>query len=230
MIWVFFALYKTNITVYCNFIEVDCQSSTSTAYVLTLGFQRFTGPQILRFRTKHPEEYRKTSRISLVSSFLASIFLGKIAPIDISDVCGMNLWDIQAGTYNEKLLALAAGTADTNDLRSKLGDVPEDAGGNFGTVSPYFVHRFGFTSSCTIVPFTGDNPSTILALPLRPLDAMVSLGTSTTFLMSTPHCKPDPAVHFFNHPTTAGLYMFMLCYKNGMHHSRPFNSSFAHPQ
>lgn len=33
--------------------------------------------------------------------------------------------------------------------------------------------------------------------------------------MSTPHYKPDPAVHFFNHPTTAGLYMFMLCYKNG---------------
>lgn len=40
-------------------------------------------------------------------------------------------------------------------------------------------------------------------------------GTSTTFLMSTPHYKPDPAVHFFNDPTTTGLYMFMLCYKNG---------------
>lgn len=33
--------------------------------------------------------------------------------------------------------------------------------------------------------------------------------------MSTHHYKPDPAVHFFNHPTTSGLYMFMLCYKNG---------------
>jgi len=41
------------------------------------------------------------------------------------------------------------------------------------------------------------------------------LGTSTTFLMSTGQYKPDPATHFFNHPTTAGLYMFMLCYKNG---------------
>jgi len=44
---------------------------------------------------------------------------------------------------------------------------------------------------------------------------MVSLGTSTTFLMSTPQYKPDPAYHFMNHPTTRGLYMFMLCYKNG---------------
>ncbi|TKA37460.1 putative D-xylulose kinase A, partial [Friedmanniomyces simplex] len=44
---------------------------------------------------------------------------------------------------------------------------------------------------------------------------MVSLGTSTTFLMSTPLWRPDPAYHFMNHPTTPGLYMFMLCYKNG---------------
>jgi len=183
--------------------------------MLTCDSQRFTGPQILRFRTKHPKEYKATSRISLVSSFLASIFLGKIAPIDISDVCGMNLWDIKAGKYNEKLMTLAAGSSDTTDLESKLGHVPEDGGGSFGSVSPYFVERYCFNPSCVIAPFTGDNPSTILALPLRPHDAIVSLGTSTTFLTSTPHCKPDPAVHFFNHPTTAGLYMFMLCYKNG---------------
>jgi xylulokinase len=33
--------------------------------------------------------------------------------------------------------------------------------------------------------------------------------------MSTPEYKPDPAYHFMNHPCTKGLYMFMLCYKNG---------------
>ncbi|KKA17511.1 Xylulokinase, partial [Rasamsonia emersonii CBS 393.64] len=54
---------------------------------------RFTGPQILRFQRKYPEQYKRTSRISLVSSFLASILLGRIAPLDISDVCGMNLWN-----------------------------------------------------------------------------------------------------------------------------------------
>ena len=177
--------------------------------------QRFTGPQILRFRQKHRQEFAKTSRISLVSSFLASVFLGDVAPLDISDVCGMNLWDIKKGDYNEQLLALAAGSTDTADLRSKLGKVPEDGGGSFGTVAKYFVDRYGFNPDCKIIPFTGDNPSTILALPLRPQDAIVSLGTSTTFLMSTQYYEPDPAVHFFNHPTTAGLYMFMLCYKNG---------------
>jgi xylulokinase len=55
----------------------------------------------------------------------------------------------------------------------------------------------------------------MLALPIHASDAIVSLGTSTTFLMSTNQYKPDPAYHFLNHPTTAGYYMFMLCYKNG---------------
>jgi xylulokinase len=162
-----------------------------------------------------PEVYKATARISLVSSFLASLFLGKVAPIDISDVCGMNLWDVDATNWSEPLLQLAAGGNGADDLRKKLGEVRKDGGGSMGPISSYFVKRFGFGTDCQIVPFTGDNPSTILALPLRPLDAIVSLGTSTTFLMSTPKYVPNPAYHFFNHPTTAGLYMFMLCYKNG---------------
>lgn len=159
--------------------------------------------------------YQKTSRISLVSSFLASLFLGHIAPFDISDVCGMNLWNIKKGAYDEYLLKLCAGHFGVEDLKQKLGEVPEDGGLHLGPVHPYFVERFGFNPECTVIPATGDNPGTILALALLPSDAMVSLGTSTTFLMSTPNYKPDPSTHFFNHPTTTGLYMFMLCYKNG---------------
>jgi len=128
----------------------------------------------------------------------------------------MNLWDVNKGVWHEKLLELTAGSKEAAaDLKQKLGHVPEDGGENFGAISPYFVKRFGFHQDAKIIAFTGDNPSTILALPLRPADAMVSLGTSTTFLMSTKTYKPDPAYHFMNHPTTAGLYMFMLCYKNG---------------
>lgn len=176
---------------------------------------RFTGPQILRFQRKYPDVYKKTSRISLVSSFIASLFLGHVAPFDISDVCGMNLWNIHKGAYDEEILKHCAGPHGVDDLKRKLGDVPEDGGIDLGKVHRYYIDRYGFSPECTVVPSTGDNPATILALPLRPSDAMVSLGTSTTFLMSTPSYKADPATHFFNHPTTAGLYMFMLCYKNG---------------
>ncbi|KAL1901336.1 hypothetical protein Sste5346_001741 [Sporothrix stenoceras] len=178
---------------------------------------RFTGTQIMRIRRKWPDVYAKTARISLVSSFAASVLLGSLAPMDISDVCGMDLWDIPNQKWSEPLLELAAGggASEAANLRKKLGEVRVDGGGSMGSIASYFVQRYGVSAECQIAPFTGDNPATILALPLRPLDAIVSLGTSTTFLMVTPHYKPDPTYHFFNHPTTPGQYMFMLCYKNG---------------
>lgn len=178
--------------------------------------KRFTGPQILRLRKKLPQMYDATSRISLVSSWLASVLLGSIAPLDISDVTGMNLWDIRTNTWNDDLLSLTAGSsAAIPALRAKLGEPRIDGGGSMGAIAAYFTRRYGFSPECQIAPFTGDNPGTILALPLRPLDAIVSLGTSSTFLMITPTYKPDPAYHFMNHPCTPGQYMFMLCYKNG---------------
>lgn len=177
--------------------------------------QRFTGPQIMRLKRKLPHMYANTERIALVSSFLASVLLGTYAPMDISDACGMNLWDIAANTWSEPLLELTAGKDGVAALREKLGPVRLDGGGSMGSIAPYFVTKYGFSPECQVAPFTGDNPATILALPLRPLDAIVSLGTSTTFLMSTPYYKPSAAYHFFNHPTTPGQYMFMLCYKNG---------------
>ena len=170
----------------------------------------------MRIRRIHPTVYDTTSRISLVSSFLASVFLGQIAPIDVSDVCGTNLWDITGNCWSERVLTLVSGgLGGLPALLNKLGDVRRDGGGSIGKICSYFVKKYGFSENCEVAPFTGDNPATILALPLRPLDAIVSLGTSTTFLMITPYYKPDPAYHLLNHPTTMGQYMFMLCYKNG---------------
>ncbi|SMR44405.1 unnamed protein product [Zymoseptoria tritici ST99CH_3D1] len=201
----------------CDAFDVELGDKETLANVTgSKAHHRFSGPQIMRYRRKHAEHYEQTARISLVSSFLASILLGNIAPIDISDVTGTNLWDLDKAAWDRKLVALAAGGEDKADeLLTKLGDVTIDGGKTFGTISNYFVNRYGFAQDCNIIPFTGDNPATILALPLRAGDAMVSLGTSTTFLMSTSQYKPDPAYHFMNHPTTPGLYMFMLCYKNG---------------
>ena len=201
----------------CDAFDVELGDPETLANITgSKAHHRFSGPQILRYRTKYPSHYEETARVSIVSSFLASVFLGKVAPIDIGDVGGMNFWDLHKGEWNDTLLALAAGGNDkVDELKRKLGDISPDGGAAFGVINNYFVTRYGFAPECKIIPFTGDNPATILALPLRASDAMVSLGTSTTFLMSTPQYKPDPAYHFMAHPCTKGLYMFMLCYKNG---------------
>ncbi|MGN6642818.1 MAG: carbohydrate kinase, partial [Verrucomicrobiota bacterium] len=51
-------------------------------------FERFTGPQIRKFFKTEPESYAKTAHIALVSSFVASLLAGKIAPIDHGDGAG----------------------------------------------------------------------------------------------------------------------------------------------
>jgi xylulokinase len=119
----------------------------------------------MRFHKQRLEVYHATSHITLVSAFLASVFLGKIAPVDINNVCGINLWDVKAGAWSEPLLQLAAGEDGLESLKQKLGTVREDGGGSMGPIAKYFVQRYGFSSDCAITPFRGDNPSTILALP-----------------------------------------------------------------
>ncbi|KAK9380770.1 uncharacterized protein V2V93DRAFT_335265 [Kockiozyma suomiensis] len=202
----------------CKLLEDEVGGPNKLAEITgSKSHHRFTGPQIMRVRHRHPDEYEKTDRISLVSSFLASLFLGSIAPFDVSDVCGMNMWDIPNEKWNDSIIQVVAG-GDENDkkeLLRKLGEVEPDGGKNLGPISNYFVSRYGFSKSCIITPITGDNPATILALPLRPLDVIVSLGTSTTLLVSTPVYKTSPSYHMFSHPTSKGLYMGMLCYCNG---------------
>jgi xylulokinase len=51
-------------------------------------YERFTGAQIRKIFQQSRESYDETVRISLISSFLASIFLNEIAPIDFSDGSG----------------------------------------------------------------------------------------------------------------------------------------------
>jgi sugar (pentulose or hexulose) kinase len=46
-------------------------------------------------------------RISLISSFLCTVFLGHYAPIDLSDGSGMNLLDIKTHEWDAQCLAVS---------------------------------------------------------------------------------------------------------------------------
>jgi xylulokinase len=173
-------------------------------------FERFTGPQIRKFCKTEPKAYLQTAHIALVSSFLASLLSGRIAPIDFGDGAGMNLMDIRRKNWNhDALKATAPG------LTKKLPPLA-DAGSVIGPVSPYFVQKYGLNPEALATVWTGDNPASVVGLGLLKAGQMaVSLGTSDTYFGTMEICHTDESGegHVFGSP--AGGYLTLICFKNG---------------
>lgn len=171
-------------------------------------YARFTGPQIRKIYQTKSDAYKHTVRISLVSSFLASIFLGDIAPIDFSDASGMNLFDINERKWSDLCLNACA-----PDLENRLGDaVPSST--IIGNIGQFFVQRYRIPAECQIVAFTGDNPSALAGMAIGEDWLAISLGTSDTIMMglkAPPHLDEG---HVLIHPTDEG-FMGLLCFRNG---------------
>lgn len=173
-------------------------------------FERFTGPQIRKFSKTEPRAYAQTAHVALVSSFMASLLAGKIAPIDFGDGAGMNLMDIRRKNWNhDALKATAPG------LSTKLPLLAE-SGSAIGPVSSYFVQKYGLNAEALATVWTGDNPASVVGLGLiRPGQVAISLGTSDTFFGTMEKCVTDETGegHVFGSP--AGDYMTLICFKNG---------------
>ncbi|XP_017774210.1 PREDICTED: xylulose kinase [Nicrophorus vespilloides] len=183
--------------------EELCHITGSKAY------ERFTGAQIAKIAEIRKETYNNTDRISLVSSFLCSLFLGRIAPIDYSDGSGMNLMDIRTKQWDQSLLEACA-----TNLELKL-DGPVESSSVLGTISPYYVERWEFSKDCKVVAFTGDNPASLIGMRLDQGWLAVSLGTSDTMFLWLDQPKLVPEGHIFCNPIDSEAYMALLCFKNG---------------
>ncbi|OIV97825.1 hypothetical protein TanjilG_12582 [Lupinus angustifolius] len=198
-------------TVQCREIEKACGGAMELAQVTgSRAYERFTGPQIKKVFDTQPEVYKNTERISIVSSFMASIFIGDYAAIDHSDGSGMNLMDIKERAWSKLALEATA-----PGLESKLGKLAP-AYAVAGNIAPYFVERYHFNKNCLVVQWSGDNPNSVAGLTLNvPGDLAISLGTSDTVFMITKDPNPGLEGHVFANPVDAEGYMTMLVYKNG---------------
>lgn len=230
----------------CQEFEAHVGGASRLAQITgSRAYERFTGPQILRFRKADPRAYEQTERVSLVSSFVTTMLCadGEIKGIDESDACGMNLWDLstpQRGWCLDLVELISGGRGEPAvELCRKLGSVESDGGRIVGRMGKWWQEKLGFSKDCLVCPATGDNPATLLSFALSPREALVSLGTSDTLLIPAPLFKPSEAFHVFYHPArvaapnaseahriaaasstrdfidTPNCYFNMLVYKNG---------------
>jgi xylulokinase len=168
--------------------------------------ERFTAPQIRKFYEIDPTAYARTDRIHLVSSYLASLLVGRDAPIDFADGSGMTLMDLGAGCWSPSAMEATA-----PDLAARLPPlVPSSSAA--GRLSRYWQQRYGLPPAA-VVAWTGDNPSSLIGTGnVREDGLAISLGTSDTVFALTATCQSG-ATHTFGAPT--GGYMALVCFRNG---------------
>ncbi|CAA78053.2 putative sugar kinase R08D7.7 [Caenorhabditis elegans] len=170
---------------------------------------RFSAAQIKKIVDEKQDVWKDTEKVSLISSFFASLLIGKYALIELTDGSGMNLMNIKTENWHKPLFDFIS-----SDLESKLGTLVHPMTST-GHVHSYWTRRFGIPSDCTVLPFLGDNPSSLAGLSLLPTDIGISLGTSDTVFFFTPTFEPNIDAHVFSHFAPNSGYMAMVCFKNG---------------
>lgn len=170
---------------------------------------RMTGPEIRKVYEVYPEKYEQTVRISLMSSFLASLLIGNIASIDYTDGSKMCLLDIGNKTWSPECLEACA-----PNLESRLMQ-PIATNRLQGRIANYHVNRWNFRPDCMIVAATLISACMLSSLKDQRCFLILSLSKSDHIIM---HFKDQPLVHEGNvlcHPTMPDEYMGSFFFRNG---------------
>jgi xylulokinase len=178
---------------------------------------RFPASQILMWARQSPDKYYQTAHIFLLSAFLTSIIAGKIAPADTGDGWGTNLntLDIHNPGWNDIVLKVADAYLHNHRIASSLHDkLGEMAHYDtvLGTVSHYFVERYGVNSEAIVLVGTGDNPATLLGCGGN---TVISLGSSYTVNGVMWEIIPSSTGEYNIFGYIPGLAMALTVFTNG---------------
>lgn len=178
------------------------------------GHERFSVHQICKLFREEREKMLETERISLVSSFLASVLVGDYVGIDVGDASGMNCMQIREKKWLDKAVEYAG-----DNVKELLGE-PVASHLVVGRVSEYMERRYGFCD-CEVAAFSGDNLNSVAGLRMEKGDVAVSLGTSDTLFVRmeklelTSEEEEAHEGHIFCNPISPEGYVALLCFKNG---------------
>jgi len=144
---------------------------------------RFTGVVMRRTAQQHPEVYRQTENIQLISSLISAILTGNSrAPVDYGNACGMALMDYQEKSWSDVLIKAVSDGLPGGDgvFRNKLPPItaPDKL---LGKIALYFVRKYGFSPGCQVTAGSGDNPQSKVLVA----GDLLSLGTSLVYMVTT---------------------------------------------
>lgn len=178
---------------------------------------RFPAAQIMKWASESTDEYMQTVHIFLLSAFLTSILAGRVAPVDTGDGWGTNLntIDIHHPGWSDVVLKAADDYLCSQNtglsLQSILGEmVHYDT--VLGSISPYFVRRYGINPGAIVLTGTGDNPATLLGCGGH---TVISLGSSYTVNGIMKEIIPSSTGEYNVFGYTPGSAMALTVFTNG---------------
>lgn len=99
----------------------------------------------------HNDEFFNCERISLISSFMTTLFIGNYTPIDQSDASGMNMMDIRSKHWSQQVMkAICKNSKTRKHLIKVIGEEPIPSKMIIGFINEYFVDRYGFSKQCKV--------------------------------------------------------------------------------
>ncbi|MFC1534395.1 FGGY family carbohydrate kinase [Thermodesulfobacteriota bacterium] len=144
---------------------------------------RFTGIVARNIAERFRSTYERTATIQLLSSIIPSILTANpYAPTDYGNGCGMALMNYKRRDWDDRLLSAVSDglPGGFNAFRRKLPSIvsPDTV---VGTISRYFVRKYGLSPQCKVVAGSGDNPQSKVMIA----GDLLSLGTSIVNMVAT---------------------------------------------
>ncbi|KAG9084281.1 hypothetical protein FS749_005347 [Ceratobasidium sp. UAMH 11750] len=187
-----------------------------------------TAAQAIKIREGNPDAWTHTARVVLASAFLASVLTGNWVPAAEAEAIATGFWNVEKGTWDDEVLELvAAGKEEGARLATMLGDVCSAGTTNVGSVSSYFIQKYGFAPDTPVAPFTSDHLATYLSLSAclstpsssQTPDSILSFGPCDVLLSPVPSSIPNPPrsryYTLLPHPCTPKSYVTLLASRNG---------------